>query len=108
MGASFRLNAWEMEPEELAAQLKQRQLPLYATALRKDSKPMEEVALERGVVVIGNEGHGVSQAVLDACDETFIIPMRSRCESLNAAAAATVVLWEMARRDEAFLRTEGG
>ena len=42
-------------------------------------------------------GPGVSQAVLDACAGTLKIPMRQRCESLNAAVAASVVLWEMAR-----------
>ena len=44
--------------------------------------------------MIGSEGRGVSQAVLDACEKTLKIPMRDRCESLNAAAAAAVVLWE--------------
>ncbi|WP_300270808.1 TrmH family RNA methyltransferase [uncultured Flavonifractor sp.] len=45
-------------------------------------------------MVIGSEGRGVSQAVLDACALTLKIPMRDRCESLNAAVAASVVLWE--------------
>lgn len=106
MGASFRLPAWEMELEELIPLLRARDLPLYATALREDSLPMGQVDLSQGVVVIGNEGHGVSDDVLERCDSTFIIPMRARCESLNAAAAATVVLWEMARRDASF--AEGG
>lgn len=106
MGASFRLPAWEMDTAELLELLKERNLPLYATALREDSRPMKEMELSRCAVVIGNEGHGVSEEILSACDGTFIIPMRARCESLNAAAAATVVLWEMARRDETAL--EGG
>ncbi|CUQ45021.1 MAG: TrmH family RNA methyltransferase [Flavonifractor plautii] len=45
-------------------------------------------------MVIGSEGRGVSQPVLDACRATLKIPMRDRCESLNAAVAASVVLWE--------------
>lgn len=106
MGASFRLPALEVELEELTALLKEQDLPLYATALRSDSRPMSAMDLSRGVVTIGNEGHGVSQELLDLCDGTFLIPMRQRCESLNAAAAATVVLWEMARGDAAFM--EGG
>ena len=47
--------------------------------------------------MIGSEGRGVSQALLDWSEKTVKIPMRDRCESLNAAAAATIVLWEMGR-----------
>lgn len=51
-------------------------------------------SLGSAAVVIGSEGRGVSQPVLDACRATLKIPMRDRCESLNAAVAASVVLWE--------------
>jgi TrmH family RNA methyltransferase len=46
-------------------------------------------------VVIGSEGQGVRQEILDAADEELIIPMNPHCESLNAAVAATVVMWQM-------------
>ena len=49
-------------------------------------------------MIIGSEGRGVSQSLLDRSGQTIRIPMRSRCESLNAAAAASVVLWEMVRQ----------
>ena len=52
---------------------------------------------KKQAVVIGSEGRGISQEALARCEKTIRIPMRERCESLNAAAAATVVLWEMAR-----------
>ena len=41
----------------------------------------------------------LSQSMLDVCDQTALIPMSEHCESLNAAAAATVLLWEAARND---------
>ena len=47
--------------------------------------------------VIGNEGHGVSEAVLKSCTGSVIIPMREGPESLNAAVASSVVMWEAAR-----------
>ncbi|MCQ4771990.1 hypothetical protein NE579_16370, partial [Intestinimonas massiliensis] len=53
--------------------------------------------LRRCAVVIGSEGRGVSEETLALCGKTLKIPMRTRCESLNAAVAAAVVLWEMAR-----------
>lgn len=45
--------------------------------------------------VVGNEGHGVSAAVADACSHSLTIPMNPGAESLNAAAAAGIVMWEM-------------
>jgi TrmH family RNA methyltransferase len=46
-------------------------------------------------VVIGSEGKGVSQELLEKSTGQIIIPMHPRCESLNAAVAAAIVLWEM-------------
>ena len=45
-------------------------------------------------VIIGNEGHGMSQDAIDACDKTVFIPMAPQVESLNAATAAAVLVWE--------------
>lgn len=97
MGASFRLPAWEVTLEELTAFLAKRDIPMYAAALDDRARRVGQTDMSRCAVVIGNEGRGVSQAVLDASAGTLIIPMRARCESLNAAAAAAVVLWEMGR-----------
>jgi TrmH family RNA methyltransferase len=38
--------------------------------------------------------------MLDACDKTVLIPMSEHCESLNAAIAGSVLLWEAARGDQ--------
>ena len=94
MGACFRLPVWEAELETLSALLGRAGLPLYATALREDTEDIRGVPLTRAAVVIGSEGQGVSPPVLAACEKTLKIPMRERCESLNAAAAGTVVLWQ--------------
>ena len=68
-----------------------------ATALREDTEDIKTADLSRSAVVIGSEGRGVSPELLAMSQRALKIPMRERCESLNAAAAATVVLWEMAR-----------
>ena len=98
MGACFRLPVWETKLERLEEVLNMRGIPLYATALREDTADVRSIPLSRAAVVIGSEGRGVSEATLAACEKTLKIPMRPRCESLNAAAAASVVLWEMARQ----------
>ena len=97
MGAIFRCEAYTVTAEELFALLRKSGVPLYGTALRDDTVPLAEANLARAAVAIGSEGRGLSQQVLDECAKTLKIPMNPRCESLNAAIAATVVLWEMYR-----------
>ena len=97
MGAIFRREAYTVTAEELFALLRKSGVPLYGTALRDDTVPLAEANLARAAVAIGSEGRGLSQQVLDECAKTLKIPMNPRCESLNAAIAATVVLWEMYR-----------
>ena len=46
-------------------------------------------------VVIGSEGRGVRPEILESAQAELIIPMSSRCESLNAAIAAAIVMWQM-------------
>ena len=97
MGAAFRLPVWEAAPQELAAALDAAHIPLYGTALRADTVDLRTYDGSPAAVVIGNEGSGISEEVLSLCRQTWKIPMESKCESLNAAAAAAVVLWELYR-----------
>ena len=97
MGACFRLPVYEAEVQALPGLLERSGLPLYAAALGEDSVTVGAVRLSRCAVVIGSEGRGVSPELLRLSEKTVKIPMRERCESLNAAAAATVILWEMGR-----------
>ena len=97
MGAIFRREAYSVTPEELFALLSKSGVPLYGTALREDTVPLSDANLSKAAVAIGSEGRGLSQQILDECAKTLKIPMSPCCESLNAAIAATVVLWEMYR-----------
>ena len=68
---------------------------VFAAALDPDSHRLGELKLESGdCVVIGNEGHGMSKKAIAACDGTVFIPMSDGVESLNAATAAAVLVWE--------------
>lgn len=69
-----------------------------AMALRDDALPIDDPRLkahERIAIVLGNEGDGLPQAVIDACDHTAVIPMQQGVDSLNVAAAAAVAFWEL-------------
>ena len=69
--------------------------PLAVTALSEDAEDLRQVALADYAVVIGSEGRGVCREFLEAAKKTLIIPMQPNCESLNAAVAAAIVMWQM-------------
>ncbi len=95
MGAIFRREVYCCTLDELCALLKKSDIPLFGTALRDDTVPLSSIDLSCAAIAIGSEGRGLSQEVLARCEKTVKIPMSTRCESLNAAIAASVVMWEM-------------
>ena len=94
MGAHFRSAQWSCTLEDAAALFRAAGVPLYAAALGPDTADVRRVDLTSAALVIGSEGRGVSPQALAACQGTVQIPMSGRCESLNAAVAAAVLLWE--------------
>lgn len=100
MGAAFRVPVWSCPLEEMTALLRLSGLPLYGAALREDAGDAREADLRAAALLLGSEGRGLSERALAACGGTVRIPMRARCESLNVAAAAAVLLWEGYRREE--------
>ena len=74
--------------------LRRSGIPLYGAALRPDAMDARQADYTRCTLAIGSEGRGLSREVLDLCGQTIRIPMSDRCESLNAAIAAAVLLWE--------------
>ena len=78
------------------ASLKEK-MPIYGAALSDRSVDIGSINLKNSAVVIGNEGSGLTDEMLELCSGEIIIPMNPDCESLNAGAAAAVVMWEMRR-----------
>ena len=71
---------------------------VFAATLNERAVRLGEVTLRAGdAVLVGNEGHGLSQAAVDAATDTVFIPMAEGVESLNAGIAASVLLWELYR-----------
>lgn len=97
MGAVFRCKVWTCTAQQLSQTLHKSGLPLYGAALRDDTLDARAVDYSRAALAIGSEGRGLTEEVLAMCDKTIRIPMSPRCESLNAAIAATVLLWEVYR-----------
>lgn len=100
MGAIFGINV--LTTEDLArtvTELRKAGRKVFAAALDRKAMALDRVRLEEGdCFVVGNEGHGLSQAVLDVCDAKVFIPISVGAESLNAAIAASILLWEQKRQ----------
>ena len=101
MGAAFRLNTQTVALDRLPSvikSLRESGRRVFAAALCEDSLDISTLELRSGdCFVIGNEGHGLSESTVSACDASVIRPMRADAESLNAAAAAAICIWETVR-----------
>lgn len=96
MGTVFQV-PWARIPwPEGVGFLREHGMVIAALALAQDAVGLEEVersAPERLALVLGTEGDGLSDVVVDAADLVVRIPMRAGVDSLNVAAAAAVALW---------------
>lgn len=95
MGALFRRPSYRMDWEAARDAFHQAGIPIAVTALSPRAEDIREADVSKMAVVIGSEGRGVRPEVLEQADRELIIPMDPHCESLNAAVAATIVLWQM-------------
>lgn len=95
MGAVFRTPVVQTTWETVKDACNRACIPIAVTALSDQAKDLREAPLSAMAVVIGSEGRGVRQEVLDTADAQLIIPMNPHCESLNAAIAAAIVMWQM-------------
>lgn len=97
MGAIFRQRVLHADIPGLKALAAKNSLPLYAAALSEQAVDIRSLSLKNAMVCVGSEGQGLSRELMDACDGQLIIPMTPGSESLNAAVAASLILWEMTR-----------
>ncbi len=97
MGAVFRSPVLQTTWEAAKAACREKQIPVAVTALSEKARDIRQAPVEKMAVVIGSEGQGVRPQILETAEEQLIIPMNSRCESLNAAVAAAIVMWQMGK-----------
>ena len=95
MGAVFRTpvqqTTWQQAKESCA----QAKIPVAVTALNSEAMDIRNALLNTMAVVIGSEGQGVRKEIQESAQNSLIIPMNPNCESLNAAVAAAIVMWQM-------------
>jgi len=95
MGAVFRTPVVRSDWAEVSAACQAAGVPIGVTALSDRAKDLRNADVKEMAVVIGSEGQGVRKEILESADAELIIPMNPHCESLNAAVAATIVMWQM-------------
>lgn len=97
MGAVFRLPIYMVEEtEKVFTGFHTESAPTYAALPDENALRLGAFRFpEKCAVFVGNEGAGLSGFVIEKCDCRLTIPMSGRAESLNAAAAAAILIWEM-------------
>lgn len=95
MGAVFRRPVIQTTWQTVQQACQQAKLPVAVTALSERAVDLRQARLGQLAVVIGSEGQGVRAQILEAAQQELIIPMNPNCESLNAAIAAAIVMWQM-------------
>ena len=95
MGAVFRTDVIQSDWATVKKACEEAGIAIGVTALSDRAKDLRQSDLKSMAVVIGSEGQGVRKEILESAGAELIIPMNPHCESLNAAVAATIVMWQM-------------
>ncbi len=98
MGSLFRLNVSEVSFEEIFPFFGERGVPTYAAVVDRDAASLTDCDFSGGgAVLIGNEGNGLPKNITEACSKKLTIKMNGNINSLNAAMAAGIIMWELTK-----------
>ncbi len=93
-GSHFHLPIYRMSSQRLLKEAKEAAIPVLATTLSKDSVDYRELPpIENFVLVMGNEGQGISPLMAESANQLVHIGMKGRAESLNVAVAAGILMF---------------
>ena len=96
-GMIFHTNIIIKSLKEIISMLKEREIPIYGTRVDYgiDVSTLREKDRKKYALVMGNEGNGVKEEILDMCDEYIYISMNHDVESLNVGVATSIILYEL-------------
>lgn len=99
-GMAFHVNVISADLIEFILNLRKEQIPVYGTRVDggMDVYTLSSSQKEKYALIMGNEGNGVSDDILDLCDGYLYIPMNREVESLNVGIATSILLYEFNRR----------
>ena len=95
-GSHFHLPIYQMSSQALLKETKEAAIPVLATTLSKVSVDYRELPpIENFVLVMGNEGQGISSLMAESADQLVHISMKGQAESLNVAVAAGILIFHL-------------
>ena len=94
-GLIFNINIVRADLEKIIEKLKKEKYKIYATKVNGGKSLKNIERCKKFVIIMGNEGSGVSSSLLKACDEYLYIDMNKNCESLNVGVATSIILYEL-------------
>ncbi len=96
MGALLRIPV--IVCDNLVDTLISHNLTVYASVVNREAKDISKVSFPKGsVTLIGNEANGLTEDTINRASDRITIKMTGKAESLNAAAAASIIIWEMCK-----------
>lgn len=97
MGALLRLSIYKFDSViDFINMCNDRSMRPIASVVHKDARNINEFKFLNGdVVIIGNEANGMTDELINQCDNRVTIPIKGRAESFNAAVAASIIMWEL-------------
>ena len=95
-GSHFHIPIWKLDREELLERAAHSHLAVLATTLSEASIDYRQLPqTDQFILVMGNEGNGISQEMAAQADQLVHIPMPGRAESLNVAVAAGILMFSL-------------
>ena len=96
-GAIFKQPVYYLDHAKLI-ELKKSGVRFIGASSGRDSAGIKNTDLNNSIIVMGNEGYGISENLVELCDDMFNIPLHYKSESLNVAVAASIIMWETRNR----------
>lgn len=97
-GMMFHTNIIIREPVSFINELKDEGYKIVGTKVTNGVDVRESKTYSHFALIIGNEGKGMSEELSELCDEYLYIKMNDQCESLNAAVAASILMYEISNK----------
>lgn len=95
-GSQFHIQLVNADLMEVATVFKENHIPLYGSELNEDARSYREIpAAANFGLIMGNEGNGMRNDLLNTTDANLYIPIKGRAESLNVAIAAGVLMFQL-------------
>ncbi len=101
-GMLFNISIIRGDIKEKIQKLKEKDYLILGTKVDGGSSIKDYKVHKKFALVIGNEGQGISEEILNLCEDYLYINMNKKCESLNASVAASILMYELGVNNEIY------